>query len=200
MSNSSTTEHQQDFRATLLRRASRMPNDPAEATKEFLNRWFYEYIEHSFKDRCSFLHYLGLLASSGRVFGVRARLVIGFVNGARTAIPRCMEPPVLFDHCRFRGCDAELEKQRLELLDQLRHCRYRRYRLYLLRSCPRLPIAIILSFVGAPASASCIRCNLQPIPTNLHAAPSSRPLLADVMEMQHAQGTLADALRIRGRE
>jgi len=62
------------------------------------------------------------------------------------------------------------------------------------------PVAIILSFVGAPASASCIRCNLQPIPTQLHAAPSSRPLLADVLKMQHALGTLADALRIHSRE
>ena len=42
MSDSSAAEPQHDFRATLLRRTSRMPNDPAEATKEFLNRWFYE--------------------------------------------------------------------------------------------------------------------------------------------------------------
>ena len=48
-----------------------------------------------------------------------------------------MEPPVLLDHRHFRGCDLELEKQRLGLLDQLRYCRHRGYRLYLLRPCSR---------------------------------------------------------------
>jgi hypothetical protein len=38
MSDSSTAEPQHDFRATLLRRTSRVPNDPAEATNEFLTR------------------------------------------------------------------------------------------------------------------------------------------------------------------
>jgi hypothetical protein len=28
-----------------------------------------------------------------------------------------MEPPVLFDHCHFCGCDVELEEQRVGLLD-----------------------------------------------------------------------------------
>jgi hypothetical protein len=41
-------------------------------------------------------------------------------------------------HCHFRGCDIELEEQRLGLLDKLRYCRYRRYRLHLLRPYPRL--------------------------------------------------------------
>jgi hypothetical protein len=56
-----------------------------------------------------------LLASSGRLFGIPAWSVIGFVNGARTSIPRCMEPLVLFDHFHFRGCDVELAEQRLGL-------------------------------------------------------------------------------------
>ena len=49
-----------------------------------------------------------------------------------------MEPPVLFDHRFFGGCDVELEEQRLGLLDELRDCRHRGYRIYLLRPCSRL--------------------------------------------------------------
>ena|SRR5215831_11753829 len=55
-----------------------------------------------------------------------------------TSIPRCMEPPVLFDHCHFGGCDVELEEQRLGLLDQLCYSRHRGHRFYLLHSCSRL--------------------------------------------------------------
>ena len=49
-----------------------------------------------------------------------------------------MEPPVLFRHWRLRRCEVELEEQRLGLLDQLRYCRPRGHRLYLLRPCSRL--------------------------------------------------------------
>ena len=38
-----------------------------------------------------------------------------------------------FHHWHFRRCDVELEEQRLGLLDQLRYCRHRGYRLYLFR-------------------------------------------------------------------
>ena len=48
-----------------------------------------------------------------------------------------MEPPVLFRHWRLRRCEVELEEQRLGLLDQLRYCRPRGHRLYLLRPCSR---------------------------------------------------------------
>ena len=55
------------------------------------------------------------------VFSLRAWSVIGF------------------DRCHFRGCEVELEEQRLGLLGrQLRHRRHRGYRLYLLRPCSRL--------------------------------------------------------------
>ena len=90
------------------------------------------------KDRRGFLHDLGVSASSGRLFGIRAWSVIGFVNAKGTSVPRCMEPPVLFDHCFFGGCDIELEEQCLGLLDQLRYPRYRGYRLNLVRACSRL--------------------------------------------------------------
>jgi hypothetical protein len=46
-----------------------------------------------------------------------------------------MEPPVLFDHRHFCGCDIELEEQRPGLLNQLRYCQHRGYRLHLLRPC-----------------------------------------------------------------
>ncbi len=59
---------------------------------------------------------------------------------------------------------------------------------------------ILVGVVGALASASRVGCDLKAIPTQLHPAPASRPLLADVMEMQHALGTLADALAIHSRE
>jgi len=49
-----------------------------------------------------------------------------------------MEPPVLFDRCHLRGCDVELEEQRLGLLDQLRDSRHRGYGIYLLRPSSRL--------------------------------------------------------------
>ena len=49
-----------------------------------------------------------------------------------------MEPPVLFDYCHFRGCGAELEEQRMGLLDQPRYCWHRGYRVYLLRPGSRL--------------------------------------------------------------
>jgi hypothetical protein len=48
-----------------------------------------------------------------------------------------MEPPILFYRCHFRGCDAELEEQRLGVLDQLRHCRHRGYRRHILRPSAR---------------------------------------------------------------
>jgi hypothetical protein len=100
VSNPSATEPRHDFRAAPLRRTSRMSNERHKQPTSFLTGDFHECVEHSFKDRCSFLHYLGLLASSGRVFGVRAWSVIEFVHGARTAIPRRMEPPVLLDRLR----------------------------------------------------------------------------------------------------
>ena len=40
--------------------------------------------------------------------------------------------------CHFRGCDVELEEQRLGLLDQLRYCGHRGYGIYLLRPCSGL--------------------------------------------------------------
>ena len=132
MSNSSTTEPEHDFLTMLLRRTSRMSNERHKQPTSFLTGDFHDYVEHNCKDRCSFLHYLGLLASSGHIFGVRAWSVIGFVNGARTSIPRCMEPPPLFHHCHFRGCDVELEEQCLGLLDQPCYCRHCGYGLYLL--------------------------------------------------------------------
>jgi hypothetical protein len=49
-----------------------------------------------------------------------------------------MEPPVFFDYCHFRGCDVELEEQRLGLLDQPRYCRHRGYWAYLIRPGSRL--------------------------------------------------------------
>jgi len=81
-----------------------MSNERHKQPTSFLTGDFHDYVEHNCKDRCSFLHYLGLLASSARVFGVHAYSVIEFVHGARTAIPRRMEPPLLFHHCHFRGC------------------------------------------------------------------------------------------------
>ena len=110
----------------------------------------YEYVEHYFKDRCGFLHDLGVLASSGRLLGIRAWSVIGYANGVRTSIPRCMEPPVLFDHCFFGGRDVELEEQRLGLLDQLRYPRDRGYRLNLLRACSRSRLCARLACHSGP--------------------------------------------------
>jgi len=100
MSNSSTAEPEHDFRATLLRRTSRMPNGRQKQPRSSLTDDFMRSSNTTSKDRCGFLHYLGLLASSGHIFGVRAWSVIVFVNGARTSIPRCMEPPVLLDRLR----------------------------------------------------------------------------------------------------
>ena len=113
-----------------------MSNERHKQPTSLLTGDSHDYVEHNRKDRCSFLRYLGLLASSGRVFGVRAWSVIEFVHGARTAIPRRMKPPLLFHHCHFRGCDVELEEQCLGLLDQPCYCRHCGYGLYLLRPCP----------------------------------------------------------------
>jgi hypothetical protein len=67
------------------------------------------YVEHNIKDWCSSLYYLGLLASSGRIFGIRAWPVIGLVDVARARFQAAW-PPVLFDHCHFRRCNVELEQ------------------------------------------------------------------------------------------
>ena len=47
-----------------------------------------------------------------------------------------------------------------------------------------------------PAPAGRIGCNLEAVAAQLHAAPSSRPLFAGVMEMQYTLITLADAIAI----
>ena len=93
----------------VRRGRTRGANSAGASNKEFLG----DYVEHKLEDRRSFLHYLGLLAFCGGIFGIRAWPVVGFVIRARTSIPRCMEPPVLFDHCHFRRRDIELEEQRL---------------------------------------------------------------------------------------
>src|SRR5215469_254532 len=46
------------------------------------------------------------------------------------------------------------------------------------------------------ASASCVGCDLLAIPAQLHAAPTPRALLADVVEVQHTPAALAHAFTI----
>ena len=46
------------------------------------------------------------------------------------------------------------------------------------------------------ALASCVGSDLEPVPTQLHAAPTSGPLLACVVKVQHALSTLADTVAI----
>src|SRR5215469_2936465 len=46
------------------------------------------------------------------------------------------------------------------------------------------------------ALASCVGSDLESVSTQLHAAPASSPLLACVVEMQDALGTLADAVAV----
>ena len=46
------------------------------------------------------------------------------------------------------------------------------------------------------ALATCVRCHLLAISTQLHAAPASRSLLADIVEVQHALVALSNTCAI----
>ena len=54
-------------------------------------------------------------------------------------------------------------------------------------------VAVADSLVSMPTLSSGVSRNFKPIPTKLHAAPASFPLLAPVMKMQHTLITLAHA-------
>src|SRR6201987_158279 len=62
--------------------------------------------------------------------------------------------------------------------------------------CKNLRRWTLDSFVSTQALASCVVCDFQPIPAQLHAAPASRPLLAGVMKVHYTVSTLADTVAI----
>ena len=138
MSNSSTSEHQQDFRATLLRRASRMPNDWHKQPRSSLSGDFMSTSNTISKIGAVFYIIwacLHLLAAYS-VYVLGRSLDSSMVQGRLF-----QDAWNLLFFCIIGISVAATLNWRNSVWgywDQLRHCRHRGYRLYLLRPCPRL--------------------------------------------------------------
>src|SRR4029077_621369 len=100
MSNSSTAEPEHDFRATLLRRASRMPNGRQKQPRSSLTDDFMRSSNTTSKIGAVFYIIwacLHLLATYS-VYVLGRSLYSSMVQGR--VFQDCMEPPVLLDRLR----------------------------------------------------------------------------------------------------
>ena len=53
-------------------------------------------------------------------------------------------------------------------------------------------------FLAMQSSTRCVRCDLEAVSTQLHAAPAAGPLLAGVLEMQDAARALSNSRSVSG--